>query len=127
RYIEESALGTNINNLKSSDLLAYEIVLAPENEQRRIVAKIEELLSELDKGVESLTTAREQLTAYRHSVLKAAFEGRLTDKWRRRQKNSATATAIVAEALAEKTRGKRTPPRDDTVAQPTVPEAWGTV
>ncbi len=33
------------------------IPLAPQNEQRRIVAKIEELFSELDKGVESLKTA----------------------------------------------------------------------
>jgi type I restriction enzyme S subunit len=101
--------------------------LAPINEQRRIVAKIEELFSELDKGVESLITAREQLKAYRQSLLKAAFEGRLTVKWRRQQKALASATAIVAEALAEKARGKRTQPRDDTVVQPAVPDAWGTI
>src|SRR5262249_2621569 len=48
----------------------------------RIVRKIEELLSELDKGVESLIVAREQLTAYRLSMLKHAFEGKLTAEWR---------------------------------------------
>jgi len=52
--------------------------VAPRREQRRIVAKIEELFSELDKGIEGLTTAREQLKAYRQSVLKHAFEGKLT-------------------------------------------------
>jgi type I restriction enzyme S subunit len=48
--------------------------VAPSAEQRRIVAKIEELFSELDKGIESLTTTREQLKVYRQSVLKSAFD-----------------------------------------------------
>jgi type I restriction enzyme S subunit len=52
--------------------------VAPLKEQTRIVAKIEELFSELDKGVEALTTAREQLNAYRQSVLKHAFDGKMT-------------------------------------------------
>ena len=56
--------------------------LAPLREQHRIVAKIEELFSELDKAVESLTLARAQLKTYRQALLKAAFEGRLTADWR---------------------------------------------
>ncbi|MBL0233819.1 MAG: hypothetical protein IPQ08_09150 [Chitinophagaceae bacterium] len=48
-------------------------------EQHRIVAKIEELFSELDKGIEMLQTARQQLKVYRQAVLKWAFEGRLTN------------------------------------------------
>lgn len=60
-------------------LSQQEIPLPPEREQRRIVAKIEELFSELDNGVENLTAAREQLKAYRQSVLKHAFEGKLTN------------------------------------------------
>ena len=51
-------------------------------EQHRIVTKIEELFSELDKGVESLKKARKQLKVYRQAVLKHAFEGKLTAKWR---------------------------------------------
>lgn len=52
--------------------------IPPLAEQRRIVAKIEELFSELDQGVASLKTAREQLKVYRQSLLKNAFEGKLT-------------------------------------------------
>ena len=51
--------------------------IAPIDEQRRIVAKIEELFSELDKGIENLTIARKQLKTYRQAILKAAFEGKL--------------------------------------------------
>ena len=58
------------------------IRLPPLREQHRIVAKIEELFSELDKAVESLTLARAQLKTYRQALLKAAFEGKLTADWR---------------------------------------------
>jgi len=60
-----------------------EISVPPTNEQHRIVAKIEELFSELDKGIESLKTAREQFKLYRQSLLKHAFEGKLTEQWRK--------------------------------------------
>ena len=61
--------------------------LPPLDEQRRLVAKIEELFSELDKGVESLKTARAQLDVYRQAVLKHAFEGKLTAQWREENKD----------------------------------------
>ena len=61
--------------------------LPPLDEQRRIVTKIDELFSELDKGVESLKTARKQLAVYRQSVLKHAFEGKLTAQWRAENKH----------------------------------------
>ncbi len=69
-------------NISQSILKACPIWLPPRDEQRRIVAKIEELFSGLDKGVESLKTARAQLTVYRQAVLKNAFEGKLTAQWR---------------------------------------------
>ncbi len=59
------------------------IPLPPLAEQRRIVAKIEELFSELDAGEESLRRARRQLGVYRQSLLKQAFEGKLTAPWRK--------------------------------------------
>ena len=42
-------------------------------EQEKIVAKIEELFSELDNGVETLKKTKQQLAVYRQSVLKEAF------------------------------------------------------
>lgn len=56
-------------------------VCYPENlsEQKAIVEKIEEYFSELDKGIEELRTAQDQLKVYRQSLLKWAFEGKLTN------------------------------------------------
>lgn len=57
-----------------------EILLPPLPEQQAIVSKIEELFSELDKGVENLKMAQQQLKVYRQSLLKWAFEGKLTNE-----------------------------------------------
>ena len=51
--------------------------------QERIVARIEELFSELDNGVETLRKTKQQLAVYRQAVLKKAFEGAYTKQWRK--------------------------------------------
>lgn len=56
--------------------------IPPIPEQRRIVAHIEEQLSQLDNGVETLEKTKLQLDVYRQAVLKAAFEGKLSIAWR---------------------------------------------
>jgi len=81
--IHAETSSVTVKHLSSRTVSQIPLPLPPLNEQRRIVAKIEELFSELDNGVESLKTARAQLQTYRQSLLKAAFEGRLTEKWRR--------------------------------------------
>ncbi len=74
--------GTTVHSIEMPRLAAFDLPIAPTNEQRRIVEKIEALFDEIDKGVESLQTARTNLSLYRQSLLKAAFEGRLTADWR---------------------------------------------
>lgn len=64
-----------------------QLSIPPFTEQERIVSKIEELFSELDKGIESLEAAREQLKVYRQAVLKHAFKGKLTEQWREENKD----------------------------------------
>lgn len=56
------------------------IPFPPLPEQQAIVSKIEELLSDLENGKQQLQTAQQQLKLYRQSLLKWAFEGRLTNK-----------------------------------------------
>ena len=76
------AHGSGMVHVTKKKFEATEISIPPLDEQKRIVAKIEILFSELDKGIESLKTARQQLKAYRQTVLKYAFEGKLTEQWR---------------------------------------------
>lgn len=44
------------------------------DEQSRIVSRIDELFSELEKAVDTLKTTKEQLAVYRQAVLKAFFD-----------------------------------------------------
>jgi type I restriction enzyme, S subunit len=74
-------------NLTHDRFRTLTIPLPPLKEQKRIVAKIEELFSELDAGEENLRKARRQLGLYRQSLLKQAFEGKLTVAWRERNKH----------------------------------------
>lgn len=55
----------------------YPIPLPPLSEQERIVARIEELFTQLDAGVEALRRVQAELKRYKASLLKAACEGRL--------------------------------------------------
>lgn len=82
-------------NISQGIIKEWPLNLPPLAEQHRIVAKIEELFSELDQGVASLKAAREQLKVYRQSLLKDAFEGKLTAAWRAAHADQLeTATAL---------------------------------
>ena len=74
--------GTTVHSIEMPRFYAFEIPIAPTTEQRRIVQRIEALFDEIDRGVESLHKAKELVRLYRQSLLKSAFEGRLTAAWR---------------------------------------------
>lgn len=78
--INTRAKGTGTPHVDPGLLWNYRFPIAPYNEQKRIVEKIEELFSDLDKGIEILEKAQKQLRIYRQAVLKWAFEGKLTNE-----------------------------------------------
>ena len=65
---------TTIPSLAKRDLLNIEMPVPPIPEQERMVARIEELFSQLDASVNELKTAKERLKVYRQAVLKEAFD-----------------------------------------------------
>lgn len=79
--------GAGMVHITKKKFEATSLPIPPNNEQVRIVAKIEQLFTELDKGIENLSVAREQLKVYRQSLLKQAFEGKLTEEWRKQHAN----------------------------------------
>lgn len=89
--------------VKFDQLANFELLLPPAAEQARIVAKLEELLSDLDAGVAELKAAQAKLQRYRQSLLKAAVEGSLTRAWR--EANPApeeTGADLLARILRER-------------------------
>jgi type I restriction enzyme S subunit len=74
------AKGSTVKNLNIEAVKQAIIKFPPLPEQQAIVAKIEELLSELENGKQQLQTAQQQLKVYRQSLLRWAFEGKLTNK-----------------------------------------------
>lgn len=81
--INTRAKGSGTPHVDPDLLWKYEFPIAPLEQQKKIVEKIEELFSELDSGIASLKTTQEQLKIYRQSLLKHAFEGKLTEQWRK--------------------------------------------
>ena len=103
--IDEMKTGINDSglNLTHSRFGKLQVVLPPLNEQRRIVERIEALFAEIDKGVESLRAARTALGLYRQSLLKSAFDGRLTADWRAANPDKLeTPDALLARIKSER-------------------------
>ena len=71
-------------------------------EQKAIIYKIEELFSDLDKGIADLNLAKDQLAIFRQAVLKKAFEGELTKVWRENQTNLPTAEELLEQIKEER-------------------------
>jgi type I restriction enzyme S subunit len=80
RPLNELQTGSSYPAVRDKDVFNQFFPLPPKPIQQAIVSKIEELFSELDKGIENLLNAQQQLKTYRQSVLKWAFEGRLTNE-----------------------------------------------
>lgn len=112
-------------NVNSTKLRALQFPLAPLNEQRRIVAKIDEQFSDLDAAVILLRRVKARLKRYRASVLKAAIDGKLTAEWRRRHTATEPATALLERILIERRRRWEDAQRAKfTAAAKTPPANW---
>jgi type I restriction enzyme S subunit len=147
RVIDAAASTSGLYTLSIRKISSLPVPLAPLNEQRRIVAKIEELFSDLDAGVAALERIRANLKRYRAAVLKAAVEGRLTEEWRSKHAKTEPATNLLERILAERrqkweedqlvrfTTAEKTPPKGwcekytepaapDTSGLPELPQGW---
>lgn len=71
--------GTAQPQITRTNLIGFQIPMCGIEEQERIVARIEELFSKLDKAVETLKTTKQQLAIYRQAVLKEALNGHFTN------------------------------------------------
>lgn len=79
-YLVNQGKGGAQPNISQEIVKSLFIPFPPFNEQRRIVEKIESEFAKIDDGLEHLENAKEQIKQYRQSVLKSAFEGKLTQQ-----------------------------------------------
>ncbi len=145
--INANTPSVTVKHLSSKTIGEIGLPLPPRAEQTRIVAKLEELLSDLDAGVAELKAAQKKLGQYRQSLLKAAVEGALTAEWRTQNTPTETGAQLLVCILQErrarwetrqlakfKEQGK-TPPKDwqkkypgpvqpDANDLPELPEGW---
>jgi type I restriction enzyme S subunit len=96
--------GNSPPSARDNEFLAMSVRVAPTNEQRRIVQKIEELFSKLDAGVAALERVKANLKRYRAAVLKAAVEGKLTAGWRAKHPDTEPASKLLECILKERRR-----------------------
>lgn len=139
--------GSTRKRISRGNLSTLNLPFPPRAEQSRIVAKLEELLSDLDAGVAELKAAQKKLAQYRQSLLKAAVEGALTAEWRTNNTPAETGAQLLQRILTERRarweakqlakfeeQGK-TPPKDwqkkypepvqpDTADLPKLPKGW---
>jgi type I restriction enzyme S subunit len=116
-----------------SDIKAQPIPIAPLNEQRRIVARIDELFAEIDEGEAALDRARQGLDTWRRALLKAAVTGELTRDWREANRPAETGADLLARIRAERTATAQPPGRRrqqvhpipiNAGSLPTLPAGW---
>lgn len=146
-----SGVGGSLMRVKPATLKGFNFRAPGTGTQRRIVEKLEELLSDLDAGVAELKAAQRKLAQYRQSLLKAAVEGTLTADWRaaraQRGEPQKTGAALLQRILTERrTRWEtrqlakfaeqgKAPPKDwkakypepvvpDTTDLTALPEGW---
>jgi type I restriction enzyme S subunit len=108
KIVKEKIKGTAVPHLFQYDIKNFKIHVAPLNEQKRIVVKIEELFSKLDFAKQSLEKTKNLLKQYRQSLLKSAFEGKLTEKWREQNKDSLEPASVLLEKIRRQNGLKKT-------------------
>lgn len=150
RFVDEMSglvQGALYPAVRPKDIAAFTFAFETPAQQTRIVAKLEELLSDLDAGVAELKAAQKKLAQYRQSLLKAAVEGALTAEWRQQHPPTEAGAQLLqrilterrarweAKQLAKFQQQGKTPPKDwqkkypepvqpDTTNLPELPQGW---
>ena len=104
--LERLGHGVTFKAIRKTELTSWPTLVAPLREQHRIVAKIESLFARLDEGVAALKRAEATIERYRASVLRAAVEGRLTERWRRENPPRETGEQLLRRIQAPPRPGR---------------------
>ncbi|MCU0656795.1 MAG: restriction endonuclease subunit S [Polyangiaceae bacterium] len=93
---------TGIASIGMGVIRAVPVLVPPLPEQRRIVAKLDELLARSRKAREALEAIPPLLEKLRQSILAAAFRGDLTASWREKNPDVEPASVLLQRIRAER-------------------------
>ena len=96
--------GTTVASIDLERLKRQSVPLPPLNEQRRIVARLEELTARTGAARAALEAIPPLLDRFRQSVLAAAFRGDLTADWRAQNPDVEPASELLKRIRAERRR-----------------------
>ena len=94
--------GTTVNSIEVAALERLPVPIAPTNEQRRIVQRIDALFAEIAEGEAALTEARKGLDLFRRALQKAAVTGELTRGWRAANKPTDSGASPIAQLRSKR-------------------------
>jgi type I restriction enzyme S subunit len=97
--VKDNFQGTAQGGINTYFIKNSQFPCPPFAEQGRIVARVEELFSNLDAGIDALKKVRMQLKRYRQAILKNAFEGKLTEEWRKTHQDHVESRQILLENI----------------------------
>jgi type I restriction enzyme, S subunit len=98
---DELCSGSTQSALNDTNAKKIKVPLPPLKEQKLIVEKLDEIFSEIYNGIENLTVAKEQLKIYRQSLLNDAFNGKLTEDWRKKNSDKIITPDDIIKNLKE--------------------------
>lgn len=101
-FLEEIAEGSAHETVYLSEAKAFHVCLPPIEEQRRIANRLDAIQSRTEKTGEILDQVPDRIEEYRHSVLNAAFTGRLTADWREDNPDVEPAEELLERILNER-------------------------
>jgi type I restriction enzyme S subunit len=99
-----SGVGGSLTRARPREALLLTVPIAPLAEQRRIVAKLDDLLGRSRRAKEALAEIPALLERYRQSVLAAAFRGDLTADWRAKHPEAEPASELLKRIRVERRR-----------------------
>lgn len=105
--IADQTSGIAIPNVNASKLKQLEVLLPPLPEQKRIVTKVEELLTRVNAAKTHLAKVSMILKRFRQAVLAAACSGRLTADWREKNLDVEPASEFLKRIQQDRKKPKK--------------------
>ncbi|HIF9061948.1 TPA: restriction endonuclease subunit S [Photobacterium damselae] len=97
---------STVPSIRKGDVQDLPCKLAPLNEQKRIVEKLDEVLAQVDTIKTRLDGIPAILKRFRQSVLAAAVSGKLTEEWRGSNNNSPVESLIEKCIVTDRRNNK---------------------